>query len=152
MLFALGLNLFIDEPLVKQTIGVIGGIVLIGFGLYQILSSYFYRFNKEDKSPRSSQHLFFIGIAFSSLNPYFILWWFTVGAQLILIALEFAGLLGVVFMYIAHVWMDYVWLCSVAWFAHKGVSFLTTGWYRILIIIFGGILLYFGLSFIYSSI
>jgi threonine/homoserine/homoserine lactone efflux protein len=152
MVFALGLNFFVDEPLVKQSIGVIGGIVLIGFGLYQIISAYANRSNYENKSPRSSRHLLFIGIAFSGLNPYFILWWFTVGAQLIIIALEFAGLLGVVFMYIAHVWMDYVWLCSVAWFAHKGVSFLTTGWYRIIIIVFGVILLYFGLSFIYSAI
>ena len=96
--------------------------------------------------------MFLLGMAFTGLNPYFLIWWLTVGAQLILIALEFAGLFGVVFMYISHVWMDYVWLVAIAWFAQKGVSLLTVGLYRIIMILFGVILLYFGVNFIYSVI
>jgi len=43
----------------------------------------------------------------------------TVGSNLILLALEFAALAGVVFMFLCHVWMDYIWLIAVAYFAKR---------------------------------
>lgn len=148
MLFALGLLTIASEPIVKIVIGVVGGIVLIAFGAVQIRKMII--LNTEDlKKPKSSyRHLFFIGIAFTGLNPYFILWWLTVGAKLIVIALEFAALLGVVIMFICHVWMDYVWLTGVAYFAKRGTSVIGLKWYKLLMIIFGAILIYFGASFI----
>lgn len=151
MLFALGLLTIASEPIVKIVIGVVGGIVLIAFGAVQIRKMII--FNTEDlKKPKSSyQHLFFIGLAFTGLNPYFILWWLTVGAKLIVIALEFAALLGVVFMFICHVWMDYVWLTGVAYFAKRGTTVIGLKWYKLLMIIFGAVLIYFGASFILGA-
>jgi len=86
------------------------------------------------------------------LNPYFIIWWLTIGANLILISLEFAGLLGVVFMYICHVWVDYAWLTVVAGFARKGAKFLQKKWYKNMIVIFGVVLIYFGFSFLVDAL
>jgi threonine/homoserine/homoserine lactone efflux protein len=151
MLFALGLLTIASEPVVKIVIGVMGGIVLIAFGAVQIRKSIIS--NPEDlKKPKSSyRHLFFIGIAFTGLNPYFILWWLTVGAQLIIMALQFAALLGVLFMFICHVWMDYVWLTGVAYLSKKGTNVMGLKWYKPLMIIFGAILIYFGVSFIFGA-
>ena len=148
MLFALGLLTIASEPVVKIIIGVLGGIVLIAFGSIQMHKSIISK--PEDlKKPKSSyRHLFFIGIAFTGLNPYFILWWLTVGAQLIIMALQFAALLGVVFMFICHVWMDYIWLTGVAYLSKKGTKIMDLKWYKPLMIIFGAILIYFGVSFI----
>lgn len=148
MLFALGLLTVASEPTVKTIIGALGGSVLIAFGVFQIKNSFFYAQKLRETKAMSSHHLFLIGLAFTGLNPYFILWWLTVGAQLIILSLEFAGLLGVVFMYICHVWMDYVWLTSLSFFAKKGTAVL--GWmgYRILLSVFGGILIYFGFTFL----
>lgn len=84
--------------------------------------------------------------------PYFILWWFTAGARLIILALKFAALAGVIFMFICHVWMDYVWLTSVAHFAKKGTNALGLKWYRSLMAIFGAVLIYFGLTFIINAL
>jgi len=67
-------------------------------------------------------------------------------------ALEFAALLGVVFMFLCHVWMDYVWLTSIAYFAKKGTNVMRLKWYRPLLIIFGVVLIYFGLTFIITAI
>lgn len=152
LLFAFGLSIVVDQAIIRSSIGLIGGFVLLVFGIYQIISSYYGKYTDNTKKSESNHRLFFIGMAFTGLNPYFIIWWFTVGAQLIMIALEFAGLLGVVFMYITHVWMDYVWLTAIAWFAQKGVSLLTVQWYRYIMLLFGGVLLYFGVSFIYSAL
>ena len=151
MLLALGLLTVASEPIVKMVIGLIGGIVLIAFGTIQIRNSIIS--NPEDlKKPKASyRHLFILGLAFTGLNPYFILWWLTVGAQLIIIALEFAALIGVLFMFICHVWMDYVWLTGTAYFAKKGTNIMGLKWYKPLLIVFGVILIYFGITFIISS-
>ena len=151
MLLALGLLTVASEPIVKMVIGLIGGIVLIAFGTIQIRNSIIS--NPEDlKKPKASyRHLFILGLAFTGLNPYFILWWLTVGAQLIIIALEFAALIGVLFMFVCHVWMDYVWLTGTAYFAKKGTNIMGLKWYKPLLIVFGVILIYFGITYIISA-
>jgi threonine/homoserine/homoserine lactone efflux protein len=152
MLLALGLLSVASEPIVKIIIGLIGGIVLIAFGVFQIRKYIFLKPDEQTKPKSSYTHLFIMGLAFTGLNPYFILWWLTVGAQLILMALSFAAILGVVLMFISHVWMDYVWLTSVSYFARKGTNIMSLKWYKPLMIIFGVILIYFGLTFIYGAV
>jgi len=152
MLLALGLLTVASEPLVKIIIGVTGGAALIVFGVAQIWNATRIQVNKHMQYIASHKHLFVVGIVFTGLNPYFILWWLTVGAQLIIVALEFAAFLGVLFMYLCHVWMDYVWLTTVAYFAKKGSNVLGSKSYRFLIIVFSVILIYFGLTFLTSAI
>lgn len=147
MLLALGLFAVKNESVIRTVIGALGGVVLIAFGLYQIIGS----LKKKDitqKQAASSHRLFFIGIVFTALNPYFIIWWLTVGSTLILRALEIAALTGVVFMFLCHVWMDFVWLTTVSHFAKKGVNALGSRWYRALVGVFGVVLLYYGISFL----
>lgn len=152
MVFALGLLTVASEPIVKPVIGIAGGSILIAFGATQIRNSIITKSDELKKPSSSHRHLFLIGLAFTGLNPYFILWWLTVGAQLIIISLEFAALVGVVFMYICHVWMDYVWLTGVAYFAKKGTNVLGLRWYKPLMTLFGAILIYFGLTFLITAI
>jgi len=152
MLLALGLLTVASEPIVKQVIGIAGGSVLILFGAFQMRNSLITR-SEELKKPKSSyQHLFLIGLVFTGLNPYFILWWLTVGAQLIVIALEIAALLGVVFMFVCHVWMDYAWLTCIAYLAKKGTNVMGLKWYRPMMVLFGVILIYFGFTFLIGAL
>jgi len=152
MLLALGLLTIASKPMVRLIIGVVGGAVLIIFGILQIYNLFKSKTEESTKRSSSSHHLFLIGLAFTGLNPYFILWWLTVGSQLIIIALEIAALAGVVFMYLCHVWMDYVWLIAIAHFAKKGTNIIGHKGYRVLIGIFGAIIIYFGLTFIIGAI
>ena len=152
MLFALGLFVIANETIIIKGIGLAGGCVLIIFGIIQLKNSIFFHSNEITKNTSSLKHLFLIGLAFTGLNPYFILWWLTVGAELILISLAFASFAGVIFMYICHVWMDYVWLISVAHLAKKGTNVVGLKIYRIIIGFFGLILLYFGGVFISNAI
>ena len=152
MVLALGLLAVANETIVKLAIGVTGGVALIAFGLFQLYKSYKNRTEEQKQDMPSHRHLFFMGAILTGLNPYFVLWWFTAGAKLIILALEFAALAGVIFMYICHVWMDYVWLTTIAHFAKKGINALGTKWYRALIAVFGIVLIYFGLTFIIDAL
>jgi len=151
MLLALGLLSVANEPTVRFAVGAAGGAALIIFGGMQISSSL--QETTETNSTKSSdKNLFLIGLALTGLNPYFIIWWLTIGANLILMSLELAGLLGVLFMYVCHVWVDYAWLMLVSGFAKRGAKILQFKWYRVMVALFGVVLLYFGLSFLVDAL
>lgn len=152
MIFALGLLTIASEPLVNLVIGIVGGVFLIIFGVLQIRSSIRIKSTDTKHGKSSFTHLFLVGLAFTGLNPLFVIWWLTVGAELILISLAFAGLLGVIIMFLCHVWMDYVWLTSIAYFAKKGTQIIGSKGYRIFIGIFAIILIYFGITFIIGGL
>jgi len=152
ILFAIGLLTVTNEPFVKQVIGLIGGIALILFGGFQLNNAINHQQRDRNlQHPRTSR-LFLIGLVFTGLNPYFIIWWLTVGAQLILISLEFASFYGVIFMYVCHVWMDFIWLISIAHLSKKGQNIMGIKWYLPLLGFFGIILIYFGIRFIVDAV
>jgi threonine/homoserine/homoserine lactone efflux protein len=152
MLLAAGLLTIANEPIAKTAIGVAGGAVLIIFGALQIRSSIIFRPKSVESKLPEKRNLLFIGLAFTGLNPYFLVWWLTVGANLILISLAFASLAGVIFMYVCHVWMDYAWLSIVAHLAKIGANIAGFKWYRLILLVFGVILIYFGFTFLANSI
>jgi len=152
ILLAIGLLSVANQPAVKLIVGGAGGIALIVFGSMQIRSSLHETNETNSTKKTTKKHLLLLGLALTGLNPYFIIWWLTIGANLILLSLEFAGLWGVLFMYICHVWVDYAWLTLVAGFAKKGAKILRKKWYRALVAIFGAILIYFGLSFLIDAL
>ena len=55
-------------------------------------------------------------------------------------------------MYICHVWMDYVWLTATAHLAKMGTDVVELKWYKIIITLFSGVLIYFGITFLTGSI
>jgi threonine/homoserine/homoserine lactone efflux protein len=91
------------------------------------------------------------GVIFTSLNPFFVLWWFTVGSALISQALLLGALEGVVLMCASHIWMDYAWLGGTAAVAGRG-KLLLGRWFRALLIIFGIAMASFGITFIVSAL
>jgi len=147
MLLAIGLLSITNEHTIRLVVGTAGGAALIVFGVMQIRGS-LHESDETKSGHGATRNLFLIGLALTGLNPYFIVWWLTIGANLILLSLEFAGLGGVIFMYACHVWVDYAWLTLISGFAKKGDKILRFKWYRVLITVFGAILIYFGLSFL----
>ena len=152
MLLALGLLSVANEPAAMLVVGVAGGGALIVFGAIQIRGSFSYKAEETKTGQGATRNLFLIGLALTGLNPYFIVWWLTIGATLIFISLEFAGLAGVVFMFVCHVWVDYAWLILVSALAKRGAKILQFKWYRILMAVFGLVLIYFGFSFLIDSL
>jgi threonine/homoserine/homoserine lactone efflux protein len=152
VLLALGLLTFVNDLSVKRVIGVAGGVALIAYGAMQIRGSLTSKFEGPKQAKPASARLFLLGLALTGLNPFFVVWWFTAGAQLIIMSLEFASFAGVLLMYACHVWMDYVWLTATASFAKAGLNFVGLRWYRLLTATFGAVLIYFGFSFLLSTL
>jgi threonine/homoserine/homoserine lactone efflux protein len=152
ILLAMGVSSLIDVPLMKLIIGIAGGVALIMFGILQIHRSR--RISPtRTKGWTRLENPFLIGALCTGLNPYFIFWWLTVGLSLISYAWNLKlSWGGIVLMYIAHVWMDYAWLITTAYFAKKGTNLIGKKGYKITMIIFGVILVFFGFYFIASTL
>ena len=150
ILLALGLLTVADEPIIKLSTGLAGGAALLLFGFMQVRGSLTSKSGASGNIGVLPKNPVFLGLVFTSLNPFFILWWLTIGGRLILESLGFASLIGVLLMYVSHVWMDYAWLIAVAYLAKRGTSIVGTRGHSALTAIFGVALIYFGLAFLAS--
>ncbi len=152
LLLGVGLLGVAAQRYVASWIGAVGGVALIVFGVYQLRSSLSLSGVKSDSSVGLRRNSVAAGVFFTALNPFFILWWLSVGARLVLDALLFASLTGLAILFASHIWMDYVWLIFVAYLARRGRSVLDTRWYRVLMVVFSVVLIYFGYVFLASAI
>lgn len=153
LFLAFTLQTVINEPLITTVVGAVGGVALIVFGFLQIReASTSKQLATGGSAGIQSRNALLLGTVFTGLNPYFIIWWLTIGITLIVNALLLASILGVLIMYVAHVWMDYAWLTGTAYLAKKGTSLISGKWYRIVMMVFGGILIVFGLNFLVTAV
>ena len=88
------------------------------------------------------------GIFFTGLNPFFLIWWLTIGFKLITESIEIWGIFGILVLFAFHIWMDYVWLFLIAGLASKAKNMLSNNNYKILIIGLSILLVYFGVNFL----
>ena len=91
------------------------------------------------------------GIILSLGNPYFLVWWATVGTSLVFKAAEF-GLLGLILFAICHWLCDLVWLWILSFLAYTSGDLLGGRFERIITIVSVIFLLIMGCRFIYDFI
>ena len=149
---AFGLLAAVSHPLIRLGIGIAGGVGLMGFGALQIYETMMTRSDTKQSTIALPASSIMLGAALTGLNPYFILWWLTIGSVLIIQALAFAALVGVLVMYLSHVWMDYVFLTALAHFGNRGRAIVGSKYYKIVLVTFGIVLIYYGVSFILAAI
>ena len=145
LLLGLGAVSLESTPQFRETIAILGALGLFAFAGFQIKSVFSQR---REIGYKAKHGAFFAGVVFSALNPFFIIWWFTIGFKLISDSIMLWSLGGILIMFVLHIWMDYIWLGVIALFAKKGSGFLSNRNYKILLFIIAGLLVYFGVSFL----
>jgi threonine/homoserine/homoserine lactone efflux protein len=159
-IFELGLVIFLaltlqtvlnetNKSAINLVVGVAGGIALFVFGFLQIRGAL--RDPKSQaigKKETKTRNPLLLGTVFTGLNPYFIIWWIFIGSPLIIEALSIASWVGISIMYVSHVWMDYAWLIGTAYLAKKGTTLIGSKGYRIMMVTFGAVLVFFGFYFL----
>ena len=148
LLLAFGVLSLEAFPAFKPTIGIVGGITLIAFSIIQII----FAIKKKQSTVETRHSPLLIGIIFSALNPFFIIWWLTIGMKMITDALILASMVGLAFMFITHIWMDYAWLTTIAHLAKKGVKVIGSKYYSILLLVLSAALIYLGANFILEAL
>jgi threonine/homoserine/homoserine lactone efflux protein len=90
---------------------------------------------------------FLAGAVTTAANPYFFLWWATVGSVLAFKAQAF-GLLGVALFLVVHLSTDFLWYSGVSFMAHKIGRTMPGGVYKGIVLLSGLLLLGFGTWFL----
>ena len=149
MLIGAGISRLLSLPGFSTVVGLIGGSALILFGVFRIRDVASSAFNIEPNAVAElHKRSLMLGVGLTGLNPFFIVWWLTVGLGLVVQAVEFGALLGVLVMYISHVWMDYAWLTGTAYLSARGKTLLKARGYRLLLAALALLLVYFGVGFV----
>ena len=148
IILAAGLFTFDTAKKYASVVELIGGIAILAFAGLQIASIIKEKRRPDTSSIAGNKGPFIVGIALSALNPFFILWWFTVGSKLIVDSAAFGVATGVAILFALHIWMDYAWLASTAYLASKGAFVLKSKYYPTLFLGLTVVLIYYGLSFV----
>lgn len=146
ILILVGLHPVVHIPAIRFTISLLGGVVLLWLGVNLLRSL----ISTQDRniSPLSPMKA---GIVLSASNPYFLLWWVTVGASLLISSKQW-GIVGVVIFALIH------WLCDLIWYQILSAgSHLSDRWfgpvfYRGISLLCALCFLYFGAYFIFSAL
>ena len=149
LILLLGVGFFSIEniPEVRTLITILGVIGLFGFALLQIRTVTKQKFSLETKP---GQGPFVAGILLSALNPFFIIWWLTIGLVLISESIQIFGIIGIVILFLFHIWMDYAWLFTIAAFSSRAKNYLSKRNFKIIIIGLSVVLIYFGIEFLFK--
>ena len=126
-------------------IALVGGIALILFGVLTILGSRTASLDQKETLPAGNPVV--AGLVSSAANPYFWIWWLSVGSAMVIAGLEGGLLLAAVFM-IGHWAADTGWFTLVAAGVSRGVSILTDTMYHRIMAACGLFLIAFGVYYI----
>ena len=111
-LIVLSLGYVFTNDYVKLGIGLVAGVLLVFMGVGMIRSRKTVAEEGLEYVPKNS---ILAGALTTSANPYFLLWWATVGAALITSA-QYYGAIVVVLFAVVH------WSCDLAWYSFTGFA------------------------------
>ena len=133
-----------------KIVSFIAGIFLIVFGILYVV-----RIIPTRNNPNSAinstriENPYLAGIMFTGLNPFFIVWWTTIGVKLISDSISLLGQpAGIAFLFFVHIWMDYAWLGLSSYLASKGFNIIRTEYHKYITLLLTVPLFYYGITFV----
>jgi len=147
----LGLGKLLALAPVIGSIGLLGGAVLVwmAWGMFRGIHGLSLQGGAGPSEGR--QHPVLAGILTSLSNPYWTLWWATIGLGYIALSMRL-GVLGLTAFYVGHILSDLVWYSGVSLSLALGHRLLSDTVYRGLVAVCASFLLGFGLYFGYAGV
>lgn len=132
-LLYVGLAELVQQPSFFILIACVGGVLLawMGSGMLRGLSQMSLQLEVGETSAKAMNPVL-AGALISLANPYFLIWWATIGLGYLAIAGEI-GLPGIIVFYLFHILADLVWYALISGTVHFGRRFLSDGIYRTLV-------------------
>lgn len=144
VLIMLGIGKVLKSSKFQIVIGLAGGIVLLIMAITMLISLKV-KESSQEKNVRDKPVL--AGLILSAGNPYFLLWWATIGLALATTAIGF-GIWAFALFALVHWLCDCLWLQALSWASFKGSTLLGPRTQRIVLMVCSIALLAFGLMFL----
>jgi len=150
ILIIFGLGSILNNEIIFSSIALGGGIILIymGYGTIRDLKNYQLSVNPPDL--HKGLHPVISGIVVSLSNPYWFIWWITIGMGYVVFARE-SGIKGVFIFFVGHILSDLVWYSFVSYGIQFGGKFFSIKVIRIILLVCSMFLMFFGCYFIFKG-
>lgn len=150
-----GLGDLLKQNIVAGSIGLLGGLFLLWMGFDIVRSAWLGKVSfsvaQRADGASASGNPIVAGILTSLSNPYWLLWWATVGAAS-LITFRAFGWAGIAAFYIGHTLADWVWNNLVAFVVATGRRVMTDQIYRGILVVCGTFLIALSFYFVSSGV
>jgi len=143
-----GAGLVLTNQGFRTGVGLVGGVALLLMAILMLAT--IRKRPNGNASPKAGNPLW-IGVVLTGGNPYFLLWWATVGLALATQAMEL-GLLAFALFALVH------WLCDMAWLeilslaSYQGIAFFGPGSQRIVLFVSSAAMAAFGVYFLLGAL
>jgi len=150
---AFGLGRILTWGPVIGTIAILGGIFLVylGYDILRSLKGLSLSIQRRTDGNKITGHPVVAGILTSLSNPYWTIWWASIGVGYIAISRRL-GLWGLSSFFVGHILSDLSWYSFVALTLTLGRKMITDRLYRGVVAVCGLFLVGFGLYFGYSGL
>jgi len=149
----MGLDGILKSDAAQIIIGIIGGLLLCYIGVDMIVKSARNQVSVTmDGQAKNSDKLVLSGAVLSAANPYFLLWWAVIGLGFLTEAYRDFAVWGVAVFFAGHLLADFSWYGLISTVVGTTRRFIKQKPYRIIIIILGALLVFFGAKFIVGAI
>lgn len=149
----IGFDQFFQGDTFNSIVGLIGGIVLVitGFimskqGWHKVAAP-----SLTSSAPVQNKRMIISGIVISMSNPYWFLWWATIGMTYLVWSLDL-GTAGIASFFTGHILADLSWYALIALIISTGKRAINDTVYSWLLMICGVMLMGLGAYFIQSGI
>ena len=151
----LGLSRLIQLPAVTGTIGFVGGGMLVWMGWGICREAFGRQVDFAALGAQGAPHQtrlspMLAGVITSVSNPFWSLWWATVGSGYVMIAL-LEGAAGVATFFGGHILSDLAWFSLISFGVHRGRNVIGNGVYQGILAVCGVCLIALGGYFLYSG-
>jgi threonine/homoserine/homoserine lactone efflux protein len=144
-----GLGPFLTNTTVSGVIAGAGALILVWMGAGMLRSLSGLRLDLETGAVTAAGPVR-DGVLLSLANPYWVVWWATVGLGMIAMAMDSGlGWWGLLIFWLGHISSDLVWYSFVSAVVSKGRRYITDSVYRVVVgvcaVFLVGIAVYFGI-------
>ena len=145
-----GLSPLFNNEMFFTIVAFAGGLIMLwmAWGMFKSLPTLTVNSNS---TAEKENNLILSGALMSLANPYWIIWWATIGIGYIITAQKF-GWPGVIIFYFGHILGDMIWYCAISFAIGKGKQLFTDKIYRILIGVCGLFLVGFSFYLVFSGL
>jgi len=148
VLIILGLGSVFQKTATQITIGIAGGAVLL-YMAYSMFKTAGHFSNPQARAKNDKPIL--AGIILTASNPYFLIWWATVGLVLATKATEL-GVYAFALFAVVHWFVDLIWVTALSLASFHGTTLLGPKLQTIIVKICAAAMLFFGLFFVYNAV
>ena len=149
-LIVFGVANFLNNPMVFSIIAFLGGFVLVYMGYNIMRNLRNYNLSTINVGAKQGIHPVITGIVVSLSNPYWFIWWITIGMGYVIFARDL-GMAGVLAFFAGHILSDLVWYSFISYGVQFGGKYLNLKIIKSILFVCSFFLIVFGVFFIFKG-